>query len=339
VKANARDARARVDRPTPACRLYLFHGPDASAGADLARRLAVAIGSDAERIDLEGPMLRSDPARLADEAASLSLFGGARYVRISPAGDECFDAFTALLEADQAGNPVVALAPTVKSTAKIVKLANDSKLALCVACYEPTQQEAETHAVAIAREAGLRPVGDAARRLAAATGGDRAVIAQEIEKLALYLDAAPDRPADLDDAALDAIGADLGDAEMTRLVTAVVEGDSARLGHELVRLDEAGVSPIPWLRQLARRLMTLAEMRGEVDRGDEIGGVMKRHRIFFREEAATSRALRRWSPTMLARGIDRVRSTERAVMASGTAGDVLADHEMVTLTHAVERRG
>ena len=246
MKANPRDIRAAVDRPSPQCRLFLFHGPDGSTAADLATRLAAAFGAEAERIDLDGSTLRSDPARLSDEAASLSLFGGARYIRVSPAGEECLDAFGALLSADRAGNPVIALAPTIKSTAKILKLANESPLALTIACYEPSAQEAEKIAVTLARDAGLRPVGDAARRLVAAAGGDRAVMAQEITKLALYLDAAPDRPADLDDAALDAVGADLGDAEMTRLVAAIIDGETAALGHELGRLDEAGVSPIPW---------------------------------------------------------------------------------------------
>ena len=339
MKGNARDARAAVDRPSPDVRLYLFHGPDASAAAELAERLGKAMGPEAERIDFDGAQLRGDPARLADEAASSSLFGGARYIRVSSAGEECLDAFTALLQAERAGNPVVALAPTIRSTAKILKLAIDSRAALAVACYEPSAADAEKLAATMARDAGLRPVGDTPRRLVAATGGDRAVMAREIEKLALYLDAAPDRPADLDDAALDAVAADLGDTETTRLIEAVIEGDSARLGSELARLDEAGVSPIPWLRGLARRLMALAEMRGDLDRGGEIGAVMKRHRVFFREEPATSRALRRWSPAMLTRALDRVRHAERAVMASANAGGVLADHEVATITRGVQRRG
>lgn len=339
MKANARDIRSALERPSPDIRLYLLHGPDASAAADLAAVLARAMGADAERIDLDGATLRSDPARLADEAASLSLFGGARHIRVAPAGEECLEAFAALLEAEHAGNPVVALAPTVKSTAKIVKLALDSRRALAFAAYEPSAADLERLAAQMARDAGLRPGGTTAARLAAACGGDRAVLAREVEKVALFLDAAPDRPADLDDAALDAIGADLGDAEMTQVVDAVVAGRTAVLGAELARLGEAGTSPIPWLRLLARRLMTLAEMKAEIDAGATQDTVFKRHRVFFREEAATAQALRRWNAAMLSAALLRVRHAERAIMASGNAGSVLADHALTELTRGVERRG
>ncbi|MEH3159858.1 MAG: DNA polymerase III subunit delta [Sphingomonas taxi] len=339
MKANARDIRSALERPSPDIRLYLLHGPDASATQELAAVLAKAMGADAERIDLDGATLRGDPARLSDEAASLSLFGGARYIRVSPAGEECLEAFTALLEADHAGNPVVALAPTVKSTAKIVKLATESRRAMAFAAYEPTAADLERLAATLARDQGLRPGGTTAARLATSCAGDRAVLAREIEKLALFLDAAPDRPRELDDAALDAIGADLGEAEMGEVVTAVVAGHTAALGAELARLSEAGTSPIPWLRLLARRLMTLADMKAEIDAGATQDSVFKRHRIFFREEAATAQALRRWNAAMLAAALSRVRQAERAVMASGNAGSVLADHALTELTRAVERRG
>jgi DNA polymerase-3 subunit delta len=339
MKANARDIRAAMERPTPDFRLYLLHGPDASTAADLATRLGIAMGAEAERIDLDGAQLKSDPARLTDEAGSLSLFGGARFIRVSPAGEECLEAFTTLLAASQAGNPVVALAPTVKSTAKIVKLALESPRAMAFACYEPSAADLEKLAVAIAREHGLRPLADTAQRLAASAAGDRAVLTREIEKLALYLDAAPDRPQDLEPAALDAVGADLGDTELGPLIDAVIAGRTAMLGAELGRFAEAGTSPIPWLRQLARRLMSLAEMRADLDRGDALDGVLKRHRVFFREEAATGQALRRWSAPMLATALSRVRHAERAVMASANAGTVLADHAIAELTRSVERRG
>ena len=50
-------------------------------------------------VDLESSALKSNPGRLADEAASMSLFGGARHIRITGVGDECLEAFTLLLDA------------------------------------------------------------------------------------------------------------------------------------------------------------------------------------------------------------------------------------------------
>ena len=337
MKANFNQIRAALDAASPDIRLYLLHGPDEAGAADLAQRLARAMGPEAERVDLDGAGLRSDPARLADEAASLSLFGGKRFIRVAAVGEESLPALTALIEAEAAGNPVVAIAPAVKSTAKIVKLAQGSPRAMALACYVPDGADAERLAVAIAREQGLRPVGGAARRLAEASGGDRAIMAREIEKLALYLDAAPDRPAELDDTALDAVGADLGDAEMGAAIEAAVDGRVADLGPELARLAEAGTSPIPVLRGLVRRLMALAEMRADIEAGASVDAVIERHRVFFREKAATARALRRWNATALDNAIDRARRAERGLMASDSAGPVLADDAFVTIARIAAR--
>ena len=151
----------------------------------------------------------------------MSLFATARHVRVASAGEESLEAFTTLLNADRAGNPVVAIAPSVKTSAKIVKLALESPRAMAFACYAPTAADAERLASTMAGEQGLRPAPGVARRLVETTGGDRAVIAREIDKLALYLDASAERPHDLDHAALDAIGADLGEAEWENLQTQV----------------------------------------------------------------------------------------------------------------------
>ena len=86
-----------------------------------------------------------------------------------------------------------------------------------------------------------------------------------------------------------------------------------------------------WLRALGRRLAALADMRADLDRGDDIAGVMKRHRVFWKEEKATAAALRQWTPAMIATAIDRARAAERAVMAPGNAGDVLAEHAVLGL--------
>src|SRR3546814_19123866 len=109
---------------------------------------------------LDAGALKSDPGRLADEAASISLFGGARHLRITGIGEDAIEAFTLLLAAEQAGNPVVAIAPSVKSSGKIVKLAPQSPRALAFACYVPPGADADRMVAEIAREHGPRPTGD-----------------------------------------------------------------------------------------------------------------------------------------------------------------------------------
>ena len=318
-------------------RLYLFHGGDEAGAADLARRLAATL-PDAERVDLDGATLKKDPGRLADEAASPSLFGDARLIRAAPVGEDSLEALALLLDADRSGSPVIAVAPSVKASAKIVKLATDSPRALSVACYPPTAADLEKLTAALLTDQGLRPAPGLARRVAEAAGGDRAVIAQEVDKLALYLDAAPDRPRDATLEHLDAIGADLAEAEQTAAVDAAIAGKPGELGQHLLRLDEGGASAIPWLRALQRRLMALGDTRTAVDRGEPVEAVMKRHRIFWREEARTTADLRRWSPPMIATALARVREAELAAVSPNNAGAVTAEHAAVDLARRLAER-
>lgn len=338
MKANAAQARAALERPGPNVRLVLLHGPDAAGAAALAERLAAAMGPGAERIDIEGAALRSDPGRLADEAASLSLFGGARWVRVTGAGEESAEALGLLLDAEQAGNPAVMLAPNVKATGKLVKLAIAHPRALALACYPPTAAELERRVADMARERGLRTAPPVPERLVAACGGDVAVLARELDKLALYLDAAPDRPADLGLEALDALGAARDESETTRLSDAIVAGDPVALAAELARARSEGASAVTWLRQLQRRLLSLLAMRAEIDGGDRVDAVMKRHRVFFREEAATAAALARWPSSRLAAALSQARAAERAVTAAANAGPVLAEAAALSLARARARR-
>ena len=338
MKVDAGKLRSLTAAPPAAIRLYLLHGPDEASAQAAARQLGLAFGKGAERIDLDGATLRKDPARLADEAASLSLFGDARYVRVAAIGEESLEAVAGLLAADRAGNPVIALAPGLRATANLAKLAIGSPLACACAFYEPTAAEAEKIAQGLARELGLQPDPGVARHIAEASGGDRAVMAQELEKIALFLDAAPDRPRALDHAALEAIGADLGETAQGALVAAIVDGEPAALGVALDRIGADGASPVPWLRALTRRLIALAEMRAGIDGGEPPAAVMKRHRVFFRDEATTLAALRRWTPAMLARATAQVRGAERAVMASGNAGTVLADAAALTIARGIASR-
>ena len=340
MKANANEIARALDAANGPVRFFLLYGPDEAGSAALARRLERAMGQEAERIDLDGSTLKADPARLVDEAASISLFGGRRWIRIQPAGDEIASAVASLLEADVAGNPVVALAGALKPSSPLVKLALDHKLALAHPSYVPDARDAAQIAETLAREAGLRLPRDLGRTLAISCSNDRSIMAQEIEKLALYLDAAPDRPAEATAEALEAIGASNPDGELSKLVDAIMGGQPGRVGAEIARLGQSGIAGIPVLRALFRRLILLAALRRDIDGGQSPAAAVEARgkAIFFKEKPAITDQASRWPADRLAALADKLLSAERALKSSGTAGDVLAEAEMLTISRFAARR-
>jgi len=340
VKANANEIARALDAANGPVRFFLLYGPDEAGSAALARRLERAMGQEAERIDLDGSTLKADPARLVDEAASISLFGGRRWIRIQPAGDEIASAVASLLDADVAGNPVVALAGALKPSSPLVKLALDHKLALAHPSYVPDARDAAQIAETLAREAGLRLPRDLGRTLAISCSNDRSIMAQEIEKLALYLDAAPDRPAEATAEALEAIGASNPDGELSKLVDAIMGGQPGRVGAEIARLGQSGIAGIPVRRALFRRLILLAALRRDIDGGQSPAAAVEARgkAIFFKEKPAITDQASRWPADRLAALADKLLAAERALKSSGTAGDILAEAEMLTISRFAARR-
>jgi DNA polymerase III subunit delta len=337
VKVKEAQIAKALDHVDASVRLFLLYGPDESGSRALAVRLERAMGPDAERVDLDGATLKEDPARLADEAASFSLFGDKRHIRVT-GGDDCTNAVVALLEADVAANPVVFVAGALKPSSALLKAALDHPAVMACASFKPEGAGAEALALQIGRTRGLRLHPGTAARLAANCLGDRAILESEIEKLALYLDAAPDRPREASDDALAAIGADLAEADTARLIDAVLGGDVATVTQELSEVDAANAW-IPALRALQRRLILLARLRAEVDAGKAPGAVMasSAKSLFWKEKDAVGAQLGRWRSDKLATASARLFATEGAMMASGTAGAVIAAEELVAIARVAER--
>jgi DNA polymerase-3 subunit delta len=338
VKANRAQIERALRNPGEQ-RFFLVYGPDDSGSRALAKLLANAMGAEAERVDLAGSELRGDPARLADEAASISLFGGARYIFVDPAGDETLAAVEALLEAPAAGNPVVLVAGALKPASKLLKLALARPDALAFASYAPEGQDAERLAADLARSEGLIVRPDVARRLADACAGNRAVLAQELAKFAAYLDAAPERPRELDHDALDALGAAAEEGDLSRLVDSVGSGDATLLQAELLRLSSQGIEGVPLIRAVLRRMSLLARMRAQVEVGSSADAVMASHgkSLFWKEKPAVTRQLGRWRSDLLAKSVARLVDAERQLKASGGLGPTAVDEELFAICRQAAR--
>lgn len=335
-------ARGQIEKALRApgeWRFFLLYGPDDAGSRALARLAAASAGEGVERIELTGAELRSDPARLSDEAASISLFGGGRYIVVEPAGDECIAAVEALLQAPAAGNPVVLVAGALKPTSKLLKLALAAPAALAHASYTPEGPEMERLVQEMARSEGLIVRPDAARRLADGCAGNRAVLAQELAKFALYVGASPERPLPLDHDAIDAVGASAGEGDLSRLVDCVSGGKPELLGGELARLSSEGVEGIPLIRAVLRRMSLLSRLRGQVERGSNVDAVMASQgkALFWKEKPAVAQQLGRWRAELLAKSVSRLVEAERQAKASGGAGNAAVAEELYAIARQAQR--
>jgi DNA polymerase-3 subunit delta len=320
---------------------FLLYGPDDAGSRALAKLAGIAAGADAERSDLSGCELKSDPARLPDEAASISLFGTGRYIAVDPAGDESLAAVEALSQAPAAGNPVLLISGALKPTSKLLKLALAEPRALAFASYAPEGQEADRLAVEMAREQGLQIRPDLARRLADGCGGNRAILAQELRKLALYVDADPARPQPVGHDAYDAIGAAAEEGDLSRLVDSVGGGRPEQLSEELARLSSEGIEGIPLIRAVLRRMTLLARMRAEVEGGKSIQTIMasQGRAVFWKEKGSVEQQLGRWRSDLLAKSVGRLLEAERQAKASGTLGSAAVNEELFAICRQAARLG
>ena len=314
MKASKASIDRSVDQPNSTVRFYLFHGPDEAQSRALGARLAEALG--ATKFLVASSSVRSDPASLVDEAGAMSLFGGKRAVWIEPATKDIEEGVTALLEGPEVENPVIAIAGALPASSTLRKVAEASPLALAFAAYAPEGHDAERMVIDVGRRFGLKISPPVAARLADGAANDQAIVSQELQKLALYIDASPHAPKELDHGAIDDIGADNAEGDFQRLADLALGGDLDELGEELARLPSGGSEAIPVIRSLQRRLLMLAPARARIERGERLDAVMTSmgRALFFKEKNKVGRMLQKWSADDLATVADRAGALERSLM-------------------------
>ena len=335
--APAQAARA-VEKPDPAVRFYLFYGLDEAGSRHLATRLIGALG--AEKFAISAAAIKADPAVLADEASAMALFGGPRAIWIEPAGEEIADGVASVLDGPSVESPVIAIAGALRKTSGLLKLAEGHRSAAALISYVPEGVHADQMVIGAGRSEGLRIERDVATRLAASCGNNQAVVAQELAKFAIFLDAAPDRPRDLSHEVIDLLGADSAESNLMRLGDLALAGDAAELIEEFDRAALVPGETIPVVRALQRRLLQIAPLRAKVEHGEGVDGVMASmgKSLFWKDKPLMQRLLTNWNAERIAQAMERAAAVERAAMLSDEPPIAALGEELLTIARAAGRR-
>ncbi|MBW0143945.1 DNA polymerase III subunit delta [Sphingomicrobium clamense] len=314
MKTQRGDIPRRLDTPDPAIRFYLFHGADEASSRSHATRLLKAFG--AAKDAMEGGAIKSDPAKLADEANALSMFGGAKAIWIEPAADEIVAGVEALLEAPGAEHPTIAIAGALRKTSKLLKATEASPHALAHISYAPEGREYENIIEQLCREHGLAPAPGVVSRIAGMTANNRELARQEVEKYALYLGSGESDPVPLEDDVVDRLGAGTGDVAFFGLGDRAMVGDIAAVQEGVDAMSANGSEAITILRAMQRRIVMLAPMQARVAAGEPASAVISSmgRALFWKDKPVVTEMLMRWSAPRLARLGERITDLERRMM-------------------------
>jgi DNA polymerase-3 subunit delta len=244
-----------------------------------------------------------------------------------------------LLEANAAESPVVGIAGALRKTSGLLKLAEASPLAVAFASYAPEGADAERMVADVGRRLGLKVSPPVAARLADACGNDQAIVAQELQKLALYIDASPQSPKELDHDAIDAVGADLPEGEVLHLADLALAGRVGDLAVELSNLP-TGVETIPVVRAVQRRLLQLAPARARIERGESSDSVMTSlgKSLFWKDKPMVAKMLSMWDSVRLATVAERAQKLESDLMFSPVPDQAALGEELIAIARAAASR-
>jgi DNA polymerase III subunit delta len=329
-----------LQRPDPAIRAILLYGPDEGLVRERAEAAARSVCPDLKdpfRVaDLAAAVLAADPARLADEAAQLSLTGGRRVVRVRNAGDALAKLFAGFLENTPGEAFVVVEAGELPSRSALRRAFEAARSAVAIGCYPDTPRELavvirETlaaHRVTASRDAG--------QFLVEHLGGDRLLTRSELEKLALY--AGEGGRVELQDARLSI--SDTAALELDDAIMAAAEGDAARAERVLGRVFQQGESPVSVIRALLRHLQRLHMFAARLAVGSSADEVLRSARppIFFKQEDSFRRQFGLWTEARLRPQFDCIIKAELNMKTTGFPAETICREAMLAVAQAARER-
>lgn len=315
----------------------MLFGPDEGAVRLRGRDFANAfLGPDADpmsRVEFEAEALNSDPARLADEAYAVSMFGDRRAILIRQAGKLSKSIWLALFDNPAAEAAVILMADELTKSSPIRAAAESNAQVAAIACYLPSIAEIDAAIGARCRAAGLAVSPAARTALSELLGADQALSEGEIDKLILYCQG--QSSIEIDD--IEQIVADSSAGAGTEPLDLAFEGQLPAIETAASRSFRDGLSPAGLISmglnhiQMLRRLVN-ARMSGNFDMA------VKQERLHFKRDARIRRQAEHWSIPALARALDTLSQAQLQGRMAASLEETIAIRALWAVSLAARRR-
>ncbi len=318
----------------------LVYGPDQGLVRERAEALTKSIVPDLKdpfRIaEFDEDVVTSDPARLWDEAAAISMLGGRRVVRVRGAGNALTKHLERYLEDPPGDALIVVEGGDLAKGASLRRLFEEADNAAAIACYSDNTRNLPEVVLAGLKEAGLSIEGPALTEAVSRLGSDRGVTRRELEKLILYV-------GDAKTVTLDHVRATMGDESDLRMdecSDAAGMGDFKALDTALARLWIEGSSPVGILRQALGHFHRLALVRSDCQAGTDAASAIRKLRppVHFTRADSFRAQASRWSEAKLEEALTFLYEAEALVKTTGIPAEAVCGRALFSVAALVRNR-
>jgi DNA polymerase III subunit delta len=342
AELKAREVEAYVRRG-PKHAIVLIYGPDRGLVSETATALAKASGVPLDdpfsAIRLDAADVESDPPRLADEARTMSMFGGGRLVWVRGSGGQKF----ASAIADLCANPppdclVLVEAGELRKDSALRRTAEKAASAVTLPCYADEGRGIDTLIDEVMGASGKTLELDARHWLRARLGADRLASRGELEKLVLFAGAV--RTITLAD--VQASVGDVSGQSVDLVVEAVLTGSIDKLDAEFSKLAATKTPAFLAAAALIRQLQTLVPLREMVERDNKraselVAGL--KPPIYGSRRDALEQALSGWSLDRIGRAQERLADAILQSRRNAALEDAVIRHNLLALAVEARRAG
>ena len=310
AQVKAHEADNYLKKPNPSHRVFLVYGPDRGLVSERAKKLAANSGVDLDdpfsAVQLDADDAAADPSRVADEAHTVSMFGGTRVVWIRGATQKnLVKAIEPVLSTPPTDAIVIIEGGDLKKSAPLRIRIEKTASALALPCY---QDEVRAINGVIDEELALSSSTmspNARKLLISLLGADRLASRGEVQKLCLYAG----NGAAIEEDIVELIVGDASALAVESVIDAAGTGNIAEMEHTVKRLFAQGTAVFQVVNSMQRHFQMLHQARVKMDAQRQPASAAvaaMRPPVNFKRKDSVIRALSIWNATALERMLERL---------------------------------
>jgi len=321
-----------VRRPPSDMRFFLVHGNDEGLIHERAKSLVGAVlAGDLDPLRLtrmEGDALAREPGRLADEAYSVSMFGGHRALWIDAGSRDLASQLEPLFERPPQDCTLILEAGSLRKGAALRTMFEQSGASASIECYPDERRALMTVIDSEARDAGLQVTNEAREYLVTLLGSDRLTSRGEVSKLMMYARGS----AKVEASDVEAIVADAAPSGLDALIDQSMLGNTAEVEKVAARYFSDGGDAGYLLMRLVSRVILLHHVRLEMEQGKSFDMALGQFvRLPPSGRVALAKQAERWTAEALSKRLPAIQAVvARARRQSGLA-EVIATRALWAL--------